>query len=100
MKSGEVTIAAEGFLLELERRGYNSNGAFIPQAVLDNPDQVEQLTREYVHAGSDISQAFTVGTSTDYLPLKAQPQLLSSLRKFNRYSYHVPMHGPMHVPYS
>src|SRR5258707_1756939 len=52
-------ICAEGYLFELERRGYLQAGAFVPEAVLDHPQVVEQLHRDFVHAGSDIVEAFT-----------------------------------------
>ena len=52
-------ICAEGYLFELERRGYLQAGAFVPEAVLDHPDEVRQLHREFVHAGSDVVEAFT-----------------------------------------
>jgi betaine-homocysteine S-methyltransferase len=52
-------ICAEGYLFELERRGYVQAGAFVPEAVLDHPEVVEQLHRDFVHAGSDIVEAFT-----------------------------------------
>ena len=47
-------ICAEGYLFELERRGYVQAGAFVPEAVLDHPDVVAQVHRDFVHAGSDI----------------------------------------------
>ena len=47
-------ICAEGYLFELERRGYLQAGAFVPEAVLDHPEVVEQLHRDFVHAGSDV----------------------------------------------
>src|SRR6059036_3084603 len=52
-------ICAEGYLFELERRGYVQAGAFVPEAVLDHPDVVEQVHRDFVHAGSDVVEAFT-----------------------------------------
>ena len=52
-------ICAEGYLFELERRGYLQAGAFVPEVVLENPGLVEQLHREFVHAGSDVVEAFT-----------------------------------------
>lgn len=52
-------ICAEGYLFELERRGYLQAGAYVPEVVLENPDLVEQLHREFVHAGSDVVEAFT-----------------------------------------
>src|SRR6478736_3365878 len=52
-------ICAEGYLFELERRGYVQAGAFVPEAVLDHPDVVAQVHRDFVHAGSDVVEAFT-----------------------------------------
>ena len=52
-------ICAEGYLFEFERRGYLQAGAFVPEIVLEHPDLVEQLHREFVHAGSDVVEAFT-----------------------------------------
>ena len=58
LKEGPV-ICAEGYLFEFERRGYLQAGAFVPEVVLENPSLVEQLHREFVHAGSDVVEAFT-----------------------------------------
>lgn len=52
-------ICAEGYLFECERRGYLQAGAFVPEVVLEHPEVVEQLHREFVHAGSDVVEAFT-----------------------------------------
>jgi betaine-homocysteine S-methyltransferase len=52
-------LCAEGYLFELERRGYVQAGAFVPEAVLDHPEIVEQVHRDFVHAGSDVVEAFT-----------------------------------------
>ena len=52
-------ICAEGYLFEFERRGYLQAGAFVPEVVLERPDLVEQLHRDFVHAGSDVVEAFT-----------------------------------------
>ena len=56
--AGEV-ICAEGYLFECERRGYLQAGAFVPEVVLEHPEVVEELHREFVHAGSDVVEAFT-----------------------------------------
>jgi betaine-homocysteine S-methyltransferase len=52
-------ICAEGYLFEFERRGYLQAGAYVPEIVLERPDLVEALHREFVHAGSDVVEAFT-----------------------------------------
>lgn len=58
MTDGTI-ICAEGYLFELERRGYLQAGAFVPEIVLEHPEKVAQLHIEFVHAGSDVVQAFT-----------------------------------------
>jgi betaine-homocysteine S-methyltransferase len=58
LASGPV-ICAEGYLFEFERRGYLQAGAFVPEVVLERPDLVEELHRDFVHAGSDVVEAFT-----------------------------------------
>ena len=52
-------ICAEGFLFEMEKRGYLTSGEFVPMLALDNPDALESLHRDFQHAGSDVVQAFT-----------------------------------------
>src|SRR5437899_12561419 len=55
---GQV-ICAEGYLFEFERRGYLQAGAYVPEVVLEHPDLVESLRRDFVHAGSDVVEAST-----------------------------------------
>ena len=52
-------ICAEGFLFEIERRGYMSSGEFVPMVSLENPEALETLHKDFQHAGSDIVEAFT-----------------------------------------
>src|SRR6195952_4706801 len=42
-----------------ERRGYLQAGAYVPEVVLEHPEAVTALHREFVAAGSDIVEAFT-----------------------------------------
>ena len=60
LKRGESIIVAEGYVFEFERRGYLRAGAFVPEVVLEHPDLVKSLHREFVHAGSDVVLAFQV----------------------------------------
>src|SRR5262249_57087795 len=52
-------ICAEGYVFELERRGYLQAGAFVPEVLLEHPEGVERLHRDFVHAGSDVVEALT-----------------------------------------
>ncbi len=62
-----VVLAAEGYLFELERRGYLQAGAYVPEVVLDNPEAVRQLHREFLWAGSDVMLALTYYAYRDKL---------------------------------
>jgi methionine synthase I (cobalamin-dependent) len=55
----DVVLGAEGYLFELERRGYVRSGPFVPEVVLDFPDAVRQLHREFLRAGAEVMVAFT-----------------------------------------
>lgn len=52
-------LCAEGYIFELERRGYVQAGAYVPEVVLDYPQAVRELHREFVRAGSDVVVALT-----------------------------------------
>src|SRR4051812_50021996 len=54
-----VVVGAEGYVFELERRGYIKAGPFLPEVILDEPDAVRQLHRELLRAGSDVMVALT-----------------------------------------
>jgi betaine-homocysteine S-methyltransferase len=52
-------LGAEGYLFELERRGYLQSGPYIPEVVLDHPEAVSELHREFLRCGADVMVAFT-----------------------------------------
>ncbi len=62
-----VVIGAEGYVFELERRGYVKAGPFVPEVILDDPDALRQLHREFLRAGSDVMVALTYYTHRDKL---------------------------------
>ena len=72
-------LCAEGYLFELERRGYLQAGAFVPEVVLDHPEVVTQLHREFVHAGSDVVEAFTYYGHREKLRIVGKEHLLEEL---------------------
>ena len=55
----DVVLGAEGYLFELERRGYLKSGPYVPEVVLDFPDAVRELHREFLRAGAEVMVAFT-----------------------------------------
>jgi betaine-homocysteine S-methyltransferase len=58
LKDGTV-LGAEGYVFELERRGYIKAGPYVPEVVLDFPAAVAELHREFLRAGSDVMVALT-----------------------------------------
>ena len=75
-------VCAEGYVFELERRGYLQAGAFVPEVVLEHPEVVRQLHLDFVHAGSDVVEALTyyahreklrvIGRERDLEPINRQ----------------------------
>jgi len=57
--SDGVVVGAEGYVFELERRGYIKAGPFVPEVILDEPDALRQLHREFLRAGADVMVALT-----------------------------------------
>ena len=68
LEQGPV-ICAEGYLFEMERRGYLQAGAFVPEVVLEHPHAVTELHREFLNAGSDVMEAFTYYANRDKLKI-------------------------------
>jgi methionine synthase I (cobalamin-dependent) len=54
-----VVVGAEGYVFELERRGYIKAGPYVPEVILDAPDALRQLHREFLRAGADVMVALT-----------------------------------------
>ncbi len=74
-------ICAEGYLFEFERRGYLQAGAYVPEVVLEHPELVEQQHREFVHAGSDVVEAFTYYGHREKLRLIGREQDLEPMNR-------------------
>jgi betaine-homocysteine S-methyltransferase len=52
-------VGAEGYVFELERRGYIKAGPYVPEVILDAPDALRNLHREFLRAGADVMVALT-----------------------------------------
>ncbi len=74
-------VCAEGFLFEIERRGYMASGAFVPEVALDNPHALRALHVDFQHAGSDIVQAFTYNGHREKMRVLGNESLLEPLNK-------------------
>lgn len=80
LASGPV-VCGEGYLFELERRGYLQAGAFVPEVVLDHPEEVAALHRQFVHAGSDVVEAFTYYAHREKLRVIGKDGILEPLNR-------------------
>src|SRR5712692_4574172 len=80
LEEGPV-VCAEGYLFELERRGYLQAGAYVPEVVLDFPEQVENLHRDFLRAGSDVIEAFTYYAHREKLRLIGRENDLEPMNK-------------------
>ena len=56
-----------GYLLELEKRGYVQAGPFTPEVVVEHPEALAQLHREFLRAGAEVLQTMTFYASDDKL---------------------------------
>jgi betaine-homocysteine S-methyltransferase len=74
-------ICAEGYVFELERRGYLQAGAFVPEVVLEHPEAVMQLHRDFVHAGSDVVEALTYYAHREKLRVIGREQDLEPINR-------------------
>lgn len=74
-------ICAEGFIFELERRGFLASGEFVPTVVLDHPEIVEGLHREFQHAGSDVVEALTYYAHREKLKVAGQEHIIEDLNR-------------------
>lgn len=74
-------LCAEGFLFELERRGYLAAGEFAPEVALENPEALETLHRDFQRAGSDIVEAFTYNGHREKMRVIGKESLLEPLNR-------------------
>jgi len=56
-----------GYLLEMEKRGYVQAGPFTPEVVIEHPDALAELHREFLRSGVDVLQTMTFYASDDKL---------------------------------
>ena len=80
LDSGPV-ICAEGFLFELERRGYLTAGEFVPEVALEFPEALKALHVDFQRAGSDIVEAFTYNGHREKMRVIGKEALLEPLNR-------------------
>lgn len=80
LKDGPV-IVGEGYLFELERRGYLQAGSFVPEVALENPEALKQTYRDFMNAGSDVILAFTYNAHREKLRIIGKEDQLEPLNR-------------------
>lgn len=75
----DIVLGGEGYLFELERRGYIKAGAYVPEVVLDYPDALRELHREIIQAGAEVMVAFTYYAHRDKMRLIGREKDLKPL---------------------
>jgi len=81
IESGEAVLHASGYMFEMERRGYLQTGAMVPEVVLEHPEVVEQLTREFARCGADVLLAFTYYGHREKMRIIGKEHLLEPLNR-------------------
>lgn len=76
-----AVICAEGFLFELEKRGYLTAGEFVPEVALEYPEALKILHRDFQRAGSDIVEAFTYNGHREKMRVIGKEDLLEPLNR-------------------
>ena len=74
-------ICAEGFLFEIEKRGYLAAGEFVPMVSLENPEALENLHKDFQHAGSDVVEAFTYNAHREKMRVIGKEELIEPLNR-------------------
>lgn len=74
-------VCAEGYLFEMERRGYLTAGEFVPEVALEHPEVLERLHRDFQHAGSDVMLAFTYNAHREKMRVIGKEDLLEPLNR-------------------
>jgi betaine-homocysteine S-methyltransferase len=74
-------VCAEGYLFEMERRGYLTAGEFVPEVALDHPEALAILHRDFQHAGSDVMVAFTYNAHREKMRIIGKEDLLEPINR-------------------
>jgi betaine-homocysteine S-methyltransferase len=74
-------ICAEGFLFEIEKRGYLASGEFVPMVSLEHPEALENLHKDFQHAGSDVVEAFTYNAHREKMRVIGKEELIEPLNR-------------------
>jgi len=74
-------VCAEGYLFEMERRGYLTAGEFVPEVALEYPDALRTLHKDFQRAGSDVMEAFTYNAHREKMRIIGKEDLIEPLNR-------------------
>ena len=77
----EAVVHGGGYLFEMERRGYLQAGAYVPEVVLEDPEALTQLHRDFARAGADVMLAFTYYGHREKLRLIGKEDVLEPMNR-------------------
>jgi len=80
LKEG-IVLCGEGYLFSLEKRGYVQVGPYVPTVVLEHPEAVKELHREFMRCGSDVIVAFTYYGHREKMRLVGREHQLEELNR-------------------
>ena len=60
-----------------------ASGEFVPMVSLDHPEVLENLHREFQHAGSDVVEAFTYNGHREKMRIIGKEELLEPSKPFS-----------------
>ena len=86
LRAGPV-LGDGGYLIELERRMYVRGNNWVPEVILDHPEAVSELHREFLRAGSEVLQALTFWTTRNIL--EGQASRGDEAERANRQAVHI-----------
>ncbi len=76
-----IVLGAEGYVFELERRGYIKAGPYVPEVILDAPEAVLQLHREFLRAGAEVMVALTYYANREKLQVVGRAGELEAMNR-------------------
>ncbi|WP_100399191.1 homocysteine S-methyltransferase family protein [Bacillus sp. FJAT-44742] len=76
-----TVVVGEGYLFEMERRGYLQAGSFVPEVALEHPEVLKQVYRDYMNAGSDVVLAFTYNAHREKMRIIGKEHLHEPLNR-------------------
>src|SRR5690625_1903561 len=80
LKDGPVVVG-EGYLFELERRGYLQSGSIVTKVVIDNHEALKQTNRDFMNARSDVVLEFIYNAQREKMRIIGKEDLLEPLNK-------------------